>query len=89
MDKRLFPVLISFVMINGFAMFITSRRYTAWCIRIRNQGYFLLLRRESNRERAEHADEIAERHLVWIRPLGFLIANAFVGYLAWQVYSSH
>jgi hypothetical protein len=68
-------LIVAAVMMNVFALVVTSHFYTAWSIRVRNDGYYFLLRREVSRERAERADEIAEDVVRWLRPLGFTVVN--------------
>jgi hypothetical protein len=78
----IFPV-VAFAMLNGFVYVFLGQAYTAWSIRLRNEAYYFLFRRPVNRERADKADEIAEGVVRWLRPVGFLIANAFWAYLVW------
>jgi hypothetical protein len=87
MDHKVRFVLIAFVTTNAFAAFVASRWYTAWGIRVRNEAYYFLLRRPVNRDKADRAEEYADRYLVWIRPLAFVLANVAAALIAWRVYS--
>ncbi|RYG44222.1 hypothetical protein EON79_15340 [bacterium] len=69
-------VVLAGLMMNGFALIVGGRAYTAWSIRARNRMYYALLRREVNRQRAEEADRIAEDVVRWLRPLLLVLANA-------------
>lgn len=70
------------VLVNGFALLVSSVPYTAWSIRSRNRGYYLLFRREINRRRAEDAEEIAENVVKWLRPLCLILVNSLLVYVA-------
>jgi hypothetical protein len=75
MEKRLLLVVMVFAVLNGYAAFVTSKFYTAWSIRVRNETLYFLFGKHYFKARADEADSIAERVLSWARPLAFILAN--------------
>jgi hypothetical protein len=81
MNSSWIGLAVVWLMLNAMAMFLSSQTYTAWSIRTRNQGYYMIFGREVNRKRAEDAEVIAERVVRWLRPLCLVVVNSLWIYL--------
>ena len=68
---------LAWTMLNGFALVVGSRAYTAWSIRTRREMLSSLTGGSVHREESEDADATAARVVRWLRPLLLVAANLF------------
>ncbi len=86
--QKAVPILVVFLVLNGWTAVLTCQAYTAWSIRARNLMWYAVFRQPANLRRADNAEEIAERYLPWIRMVGFTLMNALAGFVAYRILRS-